>query len=262
MKRMLVMFAAGAVGALSGRTVPKATGLAPAAAPAPTRAAAPPDLGALLIAARGAPPLLCALAARSVRDYGDYGWGGADAPASPLGRAVTDAPPDDGGDGRHLTDADRGRLLDALASDDACVRELSVRLLGRRRDSSVVAPLVARLTGPNAPLRAAAAMGLGLAAPATTRPSYARPWWGRSAGSTRPGPPGCLTACSARTPHRTSAAWRRGDSASSGRPATRHSSPRSSGARWRATPTLACARWPRGRSRSAGGVAGRPPRRS
>src|SRR5215207_9827245 len=64
-----------------------------------------------------------------------------------------------------LPDADVTRLLDALASDDACVREMSVRLIGHQDESRVAGPLISKLSASDASLRAVAAFGLGLAEP-------------------------------------------------------------------------------------------------
>src|SRR4051794_36140052 len=117
------------------------------------------DVAALLAAARGAPPLICGLAAQSIGN-GNWGWR-SDVPASPLGAA---AHPLDGDRGRieDLPDADVTRLLDALSSDDGCVREMSVRLVGHQDESRVAAPLIAKLSSNDASLRAVAALGLGL----------------------------------------------------------------------------------------------------
>src|SRR6185503_9742435 len=49
--------------------------------------AAPIDVAALLTAARGAPPMICALASRSVRGYGWGDW--SDAPATPLASVIS-----------------------------------------------------------------------------------------------------------------------------------------------------------------------------
>jgi HEAT repeat protein len=119
--------------------------------------AAPLDVSALLAAARGAPPTICALAARALRNSG---WGGgADAPAPPLGDPLGD----DDTDLRRLPAADVERLLTGLAADDDCVREMSARLLGQQHESETVAPpLVTRLGAGDAPLRSAAAFSLGL----------------------------------------------------------------------------------------------------
>ena len=46
-----------------------------------------------------------------------------------------------------LSDADSTRALDALSSDDACVREVSVRIVGHQDDERIAAPLVAKLVG-------------------------------------------------------------------------------------------------------------------
>src|SRR5688572_14864028 len=117
------------------------------------------DVNALLTAARGAPPLLCSMAARSVHNF--YGWGDAsDAPAPPLGTVVSES---DRSLGRSpLPDSDIALLIDALSSDDACVREMAVRLVGRQPDERVTAPLLARLRSDDASVRSVAAMGLGL----------------------------------------------------------------------------------------------------
>ena len=81
-----------------------------------TKAAAPAiDIAALLTAARGAPPIICGLAAQSLGN----GWGwGSDIPAPPLGAT---ARPERGDRGRleDISDADVTRALDALSSDDA-----------------------------------------------------------------------------------------------------------------------------------------------
>src|SRR5665213_1863423 len=115
MQRMIGIVAAGMLASMHGATV--------ASADASTVAVSTLDVTALLTAARGAPPMICALAAHSVRGNSWGEW--SDAPATPLGnvavsnRDMRDAP---------FADADVDKLLGALASDDACVRELSVRL--------------------------------------------------------------------------------------------------------------------------------------
>ncbi len=125
---------------------------------------APLNVAALLTAAHGAPPMICALAAQSVRNYGWSDWG--DAPYTPL--ATT--PPLRSRDGgrAELTPEDVARLLDALASPDECVRELSIRLLGgQRKDVPIATALVTRLTSADASMREVAAFGLGMIAPAS-----------------------------------------------------------------------------------------------
>src|SRR6266550_3224544 len=47
----------------------------------------PIDVSALLTAARGAPPIICSLAAQSVRGFGWGDW--SDAPSTPLASVVT-----------------------------------------------------------------------------------------------------------------------------------------------------------------------------
>src|SRR6476619_294317 len=46
------------------------------------------DVNALLASARGAPPMICAMAAQSLRNWG-WGDGSADAPATPLSSIVS-----------------------------------------------------------------------------------------------------------------------------------------------------------------------------
>jgi HEAT repeat protein len=126
------------------------------------------DVGALLAAANGAPPVICSLAAQAVRN-GSWG-GGSDIPSSALpvvelprhSRRHRDADDDDETPSKELTAADVQQLLQALGSSDPCVRELSVRLIGIADDSLVAPGLVSRLKSDNAPLRALAAVGLGL----------------------------------------------------------------------------------------------------
>jgi len=129
--------------------------------------AAPLDITALLTAARGAPPLICALASQAVRGYGWNDW--SDAPATPLS-SVGSIRTRDINESR-LTTEDIDKLLTGLASDDACVRELSVRVLagGRNEDiatkDAIANALVTRLRAPEVPMREVATFGLGLVAP-------------------------------------------------------------------------------------------------
>lgn len=118
----------------------------------------PLDVGSLLAAAHGAPPMICALALHAV---GNGRWGRwADAPATPLGAVGVDDNRDERE--RQLSAADEDRLLTGLASDDACVRELSVRLLGDHGNTRIANALITRLTSSDASLRTIAAAGLGL----------------------------------------------------------------------------------------------------
>jgi HEAT repeat protein len=125
---------------------------------------APPiDVAALLAAANGSPPMICALAAQAVRGYGWGGW--SDAPATPLAQ-FTSVRAHDYSD-TQLSAADVDRLVTALGSGDACVRELSVRMLGGQKNETVNAAFSTRLTAPEVPMREVAAYGLGLVAPAS-----------------------------------------------------------------------------------------------
>ena len=114
------------------------------------------DITALLGAARGVPPIICAFAAQSV---GNGGWGWYDAPASPVASEITSRLRDFGRE--KLAAGDVRLLLDSLSSTDACVRELSVRLLGRQRDTTIVSGLVERLGSRTPETREVAALGLG-----------------------------------------------------------------------------------------------------
>jgi HEAT repeat protein len=120
--------------------------------------AAPLDVAALLTAARGAPPLICSLAAQSVRNYGWGNW--SDAPSTPLGRLAPLGDRDQRNSAFPAADVER--LLAGLASDDACVREIAVRLLGSQKDENVARGLIDRLGAAEAPLREVAAFGLGM----------------------------------------------------------------------------------------------------
>src|ERR1700691_2250483 len=86
--------------------------------------ATPLDVAALLTAAHGAPPVICALAAHAIRNTGWGYWTAA--PSTPLARGGAEYERER--DAKELPAADADRLLAGLASDDACVRELSVRL--------------------------------------------------------------------------------------------------------------------------------------
>ena len=128
-------------------------------------ASAPLDVAALLTAARGAPPLICALAAQSVHGNNWGNWN--DAPATPLSAVAPSSTRDftrDNG-ASQLAPADVNRLLDALASSDPCVRELSVRVLGGQRSENVASGLIERLGASDASLREVAALGLGMVQP-------------------------------------------------------------------------------------------------
>jgi len=112
------------------------------------------DIRELIDSARGAPPALCACAARGVQNN----WGWTDVPASPLGRPITARPRD-----RHeLSDEDVRFLLTSLDTPDPCVRELSVRLLATDDRDEIVSGFVDRLGSADSSLRLTVALGLGL----------------------------------------------------------------------------------------------------
>ena len=117
----------------------------------------PVDVAALLTAAKGAPPMICSLAANSIRNWG---WGEWDAPATPLSFARATTPDDF--ESAALSASDIQQLLAGLAAEDPCVRELSVRLIGTQKPETVGGELVTRLGASDAGLRSVAALGLGL----------------------------------------------------------------------------------------------------
>lgn len=132
------------------------------------------DVSGLITAARGAPAPVCALAAQAI---GNLGWWGAsaDAPHTPLkGEHVTLRGRMNGADDSEssrdsdalLTADEQKLLLDNLATNDRCVRELSVRLLAfdRRKavSTEIAARLVERLTVADSSVREVVAFGLGL----------------------------------------------------------------------------------------------------
>jgi len=117
----------------------------------------PVDVAALLTAAKGAPPMICSLAANSIRNWG---WGEWDAPATPLSFARATTPDDF--ESAPLSASDIQQLLAGLAAEDPCVRELSVRLIGTQKAETVGGELVTRLGASDAGLRSVAALGLGL----------------------------------------------------------------------------------------------------
>lgn len=121
----------------------------------------PLDVEGLLTAAHGAPPMICSLAANAV---GNWGWGNwSDVPSTPLTAVATPSRNDDDGYSDALPTADLQRLFAGLSSDDACVRELSVRIIGTQKAELVGGELVTRLGSSDAGLRTVAALGLGLA---------------------------------------------------------------------------------------------------
>lgn len=59
-----------------------------------------------------------------------------------------------------MSSEDIGFLLESLAINDPCVRELAVRLLGQQEDSEVTAGLLRRLSSTDSAMRTIAAFGL------------------------------------------------------------------------------------------------------
>jgi HEAT repeat protein len=122
------------------------------AAPA---AGAPADgVRELLAAARGVPPIVCALAARSI----GQGWSdGADAPVS---AGLDTRSPSLSFAG--LGDPEILLLANALGSSDPCEREMAVRVIARQPAERVAPSLLTRLRDGDDDTRAAAAAALGM----------------------------------------------------------------------------------------------------
>jgi HEAT repeat protein len=163
MQRVLGVVAAAMLVSMNGAIAATGSGEGSAAR------AAPLDITALLTAAHGAPPLICALASQAVRGYGWGDWN--DAPVTPLS-GVGPARARNMSESR-LAAEDIDKLLAGLGSDDACVRELAVRLLGGQGSAggvtkeSIVSALVSRLGSQEVSMREVATFGLGIVAPAS-----------------------------------------------------------------------------------------------
>ena len=143
-------------------------GASPHALPARSDVAEPPhaaiDVRALLDAARGANPLMCALAAQSVRNGGWGDW--SDAPVTPLSASLP-AGSDDDWRSREVEESEAPLLIESLGAQDACVRELSVRMIGRTRDrgKSMTPGLLSGMTSDVARTRETSALALGMLRP-------------------------------------------------------------------------------------------------
>src|SRR5256885_626482 len=96
--------------------------------------ALPIDVRALPTPPKRAPAMVCSLAANAIRNWGWGDWN--DAPSTPLSFAKATTTSDDF-DSQPLPAADIQLLLAGLAADDACVRELSVRLIGTQKPEVV-----------------------------------------------------------------------------------------------------------------------------
>ena len=125
--------------------------------------AAPQSIDELITAARGASPMICALAAQSIGNGGG-GW----QPPYPIvstsftsiRQALREA----------RMESSLPLLLASLGDADACVREIAARLLGHQRDDTAIRGIAARLQSPDAPSRAAAAYALGLTGAGVSAP--------------------------------------------------------------------------------------------
>src|SRR5690349_18595732 len=102
-----------------------------------------PDVRELLVSARGVAPAVCLLAGDGVASTGRWGGGFWDAPAMSIGaevrmrvREMMRSP---------LTSEDERALLDALGSNDACIRHLASTIIGRSDEKAFVGPLTAKI---------------------------------------------------------------------------------------------------------------------
>src|SRR4051812_28542611 len=136
------------------------TGVIPAASTPGSLHHHTPDVREILGSARGVAPSICMLAADGVASTGRWGGGFWDAPAMSIGsevrmriREMMRA---------RLDREDQRALLDALGSDDACVRHLGATIIGRSEDKSFVAPLTARAGSASSGERQSVAIALGL----------------------------------------------------------------------------------------------------
>jgi hypothetical protein len=119
------------------------------------------SLTRLLAAVRGANPMLCELAARTVDGRG--GWSGwFESTGGPLEVDSVSSALIDWVRERHNDPVVVPRLSAAMRDSDACVRRIAGSFLGRVHHPSAVAALVAALEDANADTRQAAAVGLGI----------------------------------------------------------------------------------------------------
>lgn len=95
------------------------------------------------VRARGA-PIACAMAARSVRDWG-WGRGVSDPGSTPLASIVSAVNYQLRANEGQLGAEDMLKLKAALASDDPCVRELSLTILATQGDGRVSKKTVIRV---------------------------------------------------------------------------------------------------------------------
>src|ERR1043166_4286202 len=119
-----------------------------------------PDVREILEGARGVSPLVCLLAGDGVASTGRWGGGFWDAPSMSIGaevrmrvREMMRSP---------LTSEDERALLDALGSNDACIRHLASTIIGRSDEKSFVGPLTAKTDAASPGERQSAAIALGL----------------------------------------------------------------------------------------------------
>jgi len=122
---------------------------------------------AIIESVRGANPVLCELAARSVENQ--WGWGGQydlRATRDPLARAALEV-----SRGHRPPPAAVAPLAAALRDGDACVRRVAAPLLGRVRTPAALAALRTALRDEHADAREAAAIGLGYSEDRSTIPA-------------------------------------------------------------------------------------------
>lgn len=167
---------------IAGACTPGRAEAAPSSKANASMATAAPitDITALLSEAHGAPPAICAMAARSVESLR---WQDAwrDAPSTPLRadqvtlRRIEDDAPDDDRGATPFTASELRLLLDHVIDPDPCARELSIRLLATTRRSAaaidVSRALVEHLRSADEKTREAASFGIGLMSPGNATPA-------------------------------------------------------------------------------------------
>lgn len=114
----------------------------------------------LLRSVRGADPLLCEFAVRSVDQHGSWNRDGLD--GSPLEADSSAAAVVRWMQERHDDPTVVPRLTVAMRDGDACVRRVAASILGRVKHASAQAALVSALDDASAGTRQVAALGVGL----------------------------------------------------------------------------------------------------
>lgn len=138
------------------------------------------DIRQLMAAARNAPTAICALAVSGV---GNWGGRWADAPVTPL-EPVQQPRDYTRRRGRDTVSTEDVRFLfDNLSINDACVREMAVRLLANAQESQVASGFTQRLAASDSSIRGSPPSGSGWSSPSRR--------WTPSWGGSRTRHPAC-----------------------------------------------------------------------